>query len=213
MAPDLLIGDEVAFDRDLHAYLDTDKTRCMSVTQALNISGLVDYSHVPVPVLVHARRRGTLVHQACAIVDRGEALSDFDIPGEIDPYIDAWLAFRKELKFSPDPDWVERPMIVGLFGHRVGMTPDAVGLIDGVPTVIERKSTAAAHPAWAIQTAGYSLGLQAAGLQIRQRIAVQLLPTGRYKLHPHEDGGDYDAFGDFYRAAAWKLKHRLAVLD
>jgi hypothetical protein len=69
------------------------------------------------------------------------------------------------------------------------------------------------HPAWAIQTAGYDLGLRAAGLQVRQRMAVQLSSSGYYKVRLYEDRGDYDTFGDCYRLAAWKLKHRLARLD
>jgi hypothetical protein len=108
---------------------------------------------------------------------------------------------------------VEQPIIVDLFGHRIGMTPDAIGSIGGNLVLIERKATVAAHPAWALQTAGYSLGAKAAGLQIRQRFAVQLLRSGNYKLHPHEDRSDFDSFGDVYRVAALKLKYRLAELD
>jgi hypothetical protein len=208
----LLIGDEVAFDRDLHAYLDTDRTRRMSVTQALTISGLVDYSMVPEPVMRIAQQRGLMVHQATAVIDRGEDLSDYEIPETLEGYIDGYAAFLREMKFIPDREWIEKPMIVELFGHRVGMTPDAVGTINGIPTLIERKTCSTAHPAWAIQTAGYELGLKAAGLQIRQRFAVRLLKTGYYKLHPYDDRGDFDTFGDCYRLAAWKLKHRLAEL-
>lgn len=208
----VLIDDEVAFDRDLHAYLDGDGVRRMSVTQSLALGGLFDYSMVPTDVLERARTRGVQVHHACALIDRGEPLEDYDIPAPIVPRIEAYHVFLREMKFVPDPDWVERPMIVELFGHRVGMTPDVVGTIAGVPTLIERKTTSTDHPGWRLQTAGYELGLKAAGLQIRQRFALRLLDTGRYKLTPHEDRGDYDSFGDFYRSAAWKLKHRIAVL-
>lgn len=212
-APSVLVGDELAFDRDLHRYIDLDGRACMSVTQALKIAGLVDFSMVPPDVLEHARNRGSLVHEACARIDIGESLDDVEIPAECFPYIDAYLLFCKEMKYVPDQDWIERPMIVDMFGHRVGMMPDSVGIINGTLTVIERKATSVAHPAWGLQTAGYTLGLQAAGLQIRQRAAVQLLRTGRYKLHPHEDQTDLQSFGDVYRTAALKLKYRLAELD
>ena len=206
------IDEEVAFDRDLHAYHDKDGSRRMSVTQALTISGLVDYSMVPQPILVRAQLRGQMVHQATAIIDRGDSLDDYEIGDELAAYIEGYHAFLREMKFVADPEWVERPMIVELFGHRVGMTPDAVGMIGGVPTLIERKTCAAAHPAWAIQTAGYDLGLRAAGLQIRQRFAVQLTKTGYYRLHPYDDPGDHASFGDCYRFAALKIKLRLAEL-
>lgn len=210
--PLVATDEDVIFDRDLHAYLDTDGSRRMSVTQSLVIAGLVDFSMVPAPVLQAAQQRGTLVHHAAAIIDRGDSLEDYAIPAELDGYVEAYLAFLREMRFLPDPDWIERPMIVELFGHRVGMMPDAVGTIEGIPTLIERKTSRSRHAAWRLQTGGYELGLKAAGLQIRQRFALQLFPNKTYKLDPHDDPGDLDTFGDCYRLAAWKLKHRLAEL-
>ncbi len=211
--PSVLTGEDVFFEHDAHAYIDSDGyTQRMSVTQAIKIAGLIDYSMVPPDVLANAAARGRLVHQASAILDRGGDLSYYEIPPECEPYIEAYALFCREMHFVANPEWIERPMIVELFGHRVGMTPDAVGLIDRVPVVVERKATSAAHPSWAIQTAGYQLGLRAAGLQIRQRLAVQLLRSGKYRLFSHEDQGDYETFADAYRLAAWKLKHNLAKL-
>jgi hypothetical protein len=211
LAP-VITGDDVWFERDAHAYIDTDGARLMSVTQAIKIAGLIDYSMVPPDVLAFAAWRGRMIHQATAVIDRGECLDDFDVPAECDPYVAAYRAFCRDMQFVPDPVWIERPMIVQIFGHRVGMTPDAIGTIHGVPTVVERKATSAAHPSWAIQTAGQSMGLRAAGIQIRDRLAVQLLKTGKYRLHPHSDAGDFDTFADTYRLAAWKVKHNLAKL-
>jgi|GEM_PF-6688343 len=210
--PSALIGDEVFFERDGHAYIDADGSRRMSVTQAIKIAGLIDYSMVPFEVLEAAAARGRLVHQAAAILDKGDDLSKYEIPPACEPYVEAYARFCREMDFVALPEWVERPMIVELFGHRVGMTPDAVGIMDGVLTVVERKATSAAHPSWAIQTAGYMLGLRACGLQIRQRVAVQLLPTARYRPFFHEEDGDLDSFGDVYRTAALKLKYNLASL-
>jgi hypothetical protein len=209
----VLVGDDVQFWRDSHAYIDMDQSRRISVTQALKIAGLIDYSMVPPDVLANACDRGRLVHEGCATIDRGESLDELEIPEVVLPYLDAWMAFLSDMRFVPDPDWVEVPMIVDLFGHRIGMTPDTVGTIGGVLTVIERKATASKHPAWTLQTAGYALGLNASGLQVRQRMAVQLLRTGKYNLDPHEDKSDYDTFGDVYRVAAWKIKNRLATLE
>lgn len=208
----VLLDDEVSFERDLHAYYDTAGTRRMSVTQALKIEGLIDYSMVPPSLLIAASRRGLLVHQATAIIDRGDSLEEYDV-AEFEGYVDAYHLFAKEMKYIADPDWIERKMIVELFGQRVGMAPDSVGTIGGIPSVIERKTCSSVYAAWKLQTAGYASGLLAAGLQIRQRFALQLFATGRYKLHPHEDRGDFDAFGDCYRMAAWKLRNGLARLE
>ena len=210
--PAVITGDDVWFERDAHAYIDHDGSQRMSATQAIKIAGLIDYSKVDPQVLDHAKWRGKLVHQATALLDQGFSLAEYEIPAEVEPYIDAYALFCREMSFVPDPNWVERPMIVELFGHRIGMTPDVIGTIHGVPTVVERKATSAAHPSWAVQTAGQAMGLRAAGIQVRDRMAVQLLKTGRYRLHPHNDAGDYQTFADCYRLAAWKLKHNLAAL-
>jgi hypothetical protein len=185
----------------------------MSVTQSMKIAGLIDFSMVPVDVLEHARLRGSLVHEACALIDKGESLDEMDVPVECLPYIDAYLQFCKDMRYTPEQDWIEQPMIVEMFGHRIGMMPDSVGWIDGVLTVIERKACASKHPAWGIQTAGYTLGLKRVGLQIRGRMAVQLMKTGKYRLDPHDDESQYDSFGDVYRTAALKIKLGLASLD
>lgn len=210
--PDIALDDDVVFDRDLHAYLDTDGTRRMSVTQALTLGGLVDFSHVPEHIMKPAQERGKLVHHAGALVDRGEDLNSYLIPDWIEGYIEAYLRFQRELHFIPDSDWVERPMIVELFGHRVGMTPDVFGLLDGIPTLVDRKSGRYHSPAWGVQLAGYEAGLLKIGLQVRQRIAVQLSANGTYKVLPYDDQGDFDTFAACFRLACWKLKHQLVRL-
>lgn len=212
-SPSVLLDDDVAFDRDLHAYREPDGARRMSVTQALAIGGLIDYSMVPTDVLERAQSRGIQVHSAAAIIDRGEALDEYIVSETIEPYVEGYLQFLREMKFLPEPEWVERPMIVELFGQRVGMMPDSIGTINGVLTLIDRKTSATAHPAWAVQTAGYEAGLKAAGLQVRARMAVQLTRAGKYKVYPYDNPGDLEIFASCYRVAAWKLKHRLAVLD
>ena len=211
-ADGFVVGQDVHFERDAHAYIDIDGNRIMSVTQAIAIAGLIDYKMVPKDVLDYAAWRGRMVHQACAVLDKGWDLSEYEIPPECESYIEAYYQFTRDMRFKPDPNWIEQPIIVTIFGQRVATTPDAIGTIDGVPTVIERKATAQKHASWAIQTAGQSLALRGVGMQIRQRMAVQLLKTGRYSLDPHEDRSDFDTFADTYRLAKWKVKRNLAKL-
>jgi hypothetical protein len=207
-----LIGDEVYFEPTAHSYTDTDGSQRMSITQAIKIAGVIDYAGIPTDVLDHAKHRGNLVHHGCAILDRGLDLSEYEIPDECEPYIEAYQRFCREMEFIPDPRWIETPMMVNIFGHRVAMTPDAVGTIRGIPTVVERKATSAAHPSWAIQTAGQAMGLRSVGVQIRDRMAVQLLRTGKYRPHPFDDPNDFQTFADAFRLAAWKVKVKLATL-
>jgi hypothetical protein len=209
-----IVSGDICFEPDCHAYTDTDGKRCMSTTQAISLAGLIDYSMVPPSTLAHASWRGTLVHQATALHDRGEDLQDYDIPDDVAPYILAYQLFLRETGFVPDLERIERPAIVEIAGLRVGMTPDRIGVLDGAPAVVELKATAARHPSWGVQLASYEMG-QPRPARFRQynRVAVQLLPTARYKLWAYEDPCDFEIFLDAFRIAAWKLKHGLAKLD
>lgn len=205
--------DEVCFERDTHAYMDNGVRR-MSTTQAIKIAGLIDYSMVPPDVLQRAANRGTLVHQASVLIDGGADLNEYDVPAECVPYIQAYCLFLRETGFIPDHAFTEKPRIAEIAGQRVGMTPDRVGLLDGVPTVLELKTCSAAHPSWGVQTAGYEMGLpRPARCRNYQRVAVQLMKTGKYKLWPYEDQSDFDIFCDAFRVAQWKVKHKISKLD
>ena len=201
------------FEADPHAYIEGGVRR-ISLTQAIRIAGLIDYSAIHPEILARAAWRGKMVHLATAEIDRGvEVRAVYDIPGACQPYVEAWELFLRETRFIPDPELVEKPRVVTIAGMRVGMTPDVAGMLWGAPTIIERKCCRKAHPAWGVQTAGQDMGL-APPPRCRHwdRAAVQLLPTGKYKLWPHEDESDYEICRGAIRQAAWKLKHGLATL-
>lgn len=206
--------EDVHFERDTHAYYDGE-ARVPSVTQVIKIAGLISYDNVKPDVLENARRRGSHVHTLTADYDRGldiDAL--YEIPEVCLPYLDAYIMFRQESGFEPYSDSIERPIIASIGGFRVGMTPDRLGTCFDLPTVLEIKATAAAHPAWGVQTAGYEAGApRPKGYRNYQRLAVQLLPTGKYKLHTYEDNTDFTTFYSAYAVAAFKLKHRLAEIE
>lgn len=202
------------FEVDPHSYFEGGVRR-ISLTQAIAIAGLIDYSHVPIDTLARAAWRGKMVHQATAYLDRGvDVYARYEIPEPCKPYISAWELFVRETGFVPNPEMVEKPRIATIASMRVGMTPDVVGTLFGIPTIVERKSCRAAHPAWSVQTAGQDIGMPPPPRRRHfARAAVQLLPSGQYKLWPHEDESDYEICRDTIRLAAWKLKHRLATLD
>lgn len=201
------------FEQDTHSYIEGGVRR-ISLTQAISIVGLVDYRFVLPEVLDRAAWRGKMVHDATAEIDRGiDVHASYEIPEVCQPYVGAWELFCLETGFVPDRKQIEQPRIVTIAGIRVGMTPDVVGMLFGMPTVIERKTCSAHHPAWAIQTAGQDLGLPPPPrYRHHQRAAVQLLPSGKYKLWPYEDENDFEICRDVIRLAAWKLKNRLAKL-
>lgn len=210
-----MVSEDVYFERDTHAYFDGVNGRVPSVTQVIKIAGLICYDHVKSDVLENARRRGEHVHTLTADYDRGLDIDAiYEIPEVCRPYLEAYIRFRKESGFEPDPTAIEKPMVASIGGFRVGMTPDRIGCCFGLPTILEIKATAAAHPAWGVQTAGYEAGApRPKSHRYYQRLAVQLLPTGKYKLHTHEDHTDFSTFYSAYAVAAFKLKHRLAELE
>lgn len=201
------------FEQDSHAYLEGGVRR-MSLTQAIGIVGLVDYSMVPPQILEAARWRGTMVHQAAAEIDRGvDVWGQYDVPEACVPYVEAYDLFMRETGFMPDQNEIEQPRIVTIAGLRLGMTPDVVGLLFGEHAVVERKTCSARHPAWALQLAGQEMGLKRPPRQRRyRRYSLQLMRTGKYRLDAHDDESDFDLCCDMLRVAAWKLKHRLATL-
>lgn len=209
-----MVSEDVHFERDTHAYYDGD-VRVPSVTQVIKLAGLISYDGVKPDVLENARRRGQHVHTLTADYDRGLDIDAiYEIPEVCRPYIDAYILFRIESRFEPDPEWIERPMVASIGGFRIGMTPDRLGCCFGLPTVLEIKVTAAAHPAWGVQTAGYEAGVPRPPRHRNyQRLAVQLLPTGKYKLHTFDAHTDFTTFYSAYAVAAFKLKHRLAELE
>lgn len=212
----MIVDSEVYFERDAHAYYDGDGTRHMSTTQAIKLAGLIDYSMVAPDVLERARIRGSLVHQSTVVLEEdGEAaLGWYEIPDECLPYIEGYKTFLRETKWESDPAWIEKPIITQVAGQRVGMTADRMGTVFGLPTVLEIKCTSARHPCWGVQLASYAHGLPPPErYRNYQRLAVQLLPTGSYKLWPYEDASDFDIFCSALRIAAWKLKNRLVTLD
>jgi hypothetical protein len=206
----MIESENVCFEQEEHVYT-VDGRRVLSVTQILQYAGYIGYAGINPAILAHAAWRGTLVHEATAHMDRGvDVYSAFDLPEEIIPYVSAYEKFVREFEFIPEVDQVERPRVVTIHGIEYAMTPDAVGLVRGIPTVIERKCTAAVHPSWGVQMAAYEAGIKRpSGYRNYQRIAVQLKPDATFKPHLFEDPSDFDYFAHAHGTTAWKLNNRL----
>lgn len=207
-------SENVSFERETHSYTLEDGQRVMSVTQILQFAGLVNYGGIPPAILAYAAWRGSLVHEATAYLDKGiDIYTQFDLPDEIMPYVHAWEAFKLEFDFIPDLEEIERPRVVTVSGIQYAMTPDVPGTMRGIPTVVEKKATVAMHPCWGIQLAAYEAGLKRPkGYRNWQRIAVQLLPTAKFKLHIFDKASDFAMFQHSHSVAAWKLNNRLIKL-
>ena len=198
------------FDSVRHLYLDENDYPVPSTTQALKAAGLISFDHINPRILEHKRQIGTLVHQVTEMFDRGEDLSDYDIPIEIKPYLDGYANFRLDCHF--EPDLIEHRQLAECRGMRWGMTTDRTGLICGAQHVIELKC-GAAHPAHGVQLASYDLGLN--GKQRFSRVSVQLSPDfpRGYKVHAWEDPADYSVWLSALVCTIWKQNHGTTLED
>jgi hypothetical protein len=92
--------DEVDFDPVPHRY-SVGGTVWPSVTQILQHSGLIDFSHVPRATLDAARERGDAVHRAAHYFNEGDLdVADFEASFPTYwPYLSSWISFRRDSGF------------------------------------------------------------------------------------------------------------------
>lgn len=174
------------FQRNGHLYHDEQGNWVPSLTQVFRLQGLTDYSMIAPDVLRKAQERGTAVHDLVAAHELHGEIDESWLTDETRPRFEAYLKFRAENDFTPDPNWVEKGMIITLFGMKVAMTPDAFGKMRGIDTVVEYKCVSSPQPSWPFQTAAQEMGIYKTTRAGRaQRVAVQLKSNGKYHLDPH----------------------------
>ena len=128
--------------------------------------------------LDRAAERGTAVHKATEILDK---YGTVEISTDIEPYIKAYIMFRKEhdckwelieaARYDPD--------------RRYAGTLDRLGTVDGELAIVDIKTTAVISPAHKkIYTAALNLYRRMFPERgIKKLLIVQLRKDGTYKLH------------------------------
>ena len=187
--------------------------RVPSVTEVLNISGLVDLAFLDQDMLAKAAERGTTVHRLCELYDR-EVLDWATVPSEFTGYLDGWLQFREDSGFEPalieEPVFNARLRYAGTL-DRTGY-PRKHGTFRGIYDI---KTGRALQPTTAYQLAGYKLALPLDGLDEDneyRRFAVRLDGAGHYELKEYTDPEDEQVFLAALRIAHVKLRLRKATL-
>lgn len=203
----------LTFDAAIHTYT-WDGEPVPLVTQILRpISG---YDGVPEDVLAFAAERGTAIHEATELDDAND-LDEASIDPQIAGYVEAWRAFRRESRFMPiaSEGRVFHP------DNRYAGTFDALGVLNGRLTIVEKKATARLMPATGPQVAAYMMAYNALrenrvhvhgiGLErplARQCIAVQLRKDDTYRIHDYTP--DYNEHVALFRAlvtlARWEAR-------
>jgi hypothetical protein len=175
------------FDPESHGYYGIDGKWVVSATQLLKLTGYSDYSHIDPEVLRNKAEIGSEAHEIAAMIDRyGLDIDPTWITERSKPYVDAYIKFRNDKNFVPDPEWIEKPIIACIHGMKIGITLDVFGKLDGYDAILERKCVETPMAAWAIQTCLQEMGKYKSNSVGRaQRFALQMKKDGTYRMNPH----------------------------
>lgn len=177
------------YDTEKHEYT-RDGVVIPSLTEILQSVGIVDAAWFN----DYARDRGTFVHQATALWDKG-TLDEDNLDPQLFMYLAAWRLFKVESGIFMEHMDIENPYFHDMLSY--GCTPDRVA--DGFnnrQVIIEIKTNKL--PWWcAIQTAGQELAVtQGVGPHAPRlrRIGVELHADGTYKMQEYTDRNDREVF-------------------
>jgi hypothetical protein len=200
----------VEFRETDHTYWlveEQGKRRLISITQVLQVAGLVDTTFFN----ERAATKGTYVHDATALHDQGR-LNDATVSDELRPYLDGYKLFLEECT----PEWSRIEAMFADDVSDVAGTVDRVGTITvkGVPqkVVVDLKTGRGGSAPWhPIQLAGYQhlltqylsrRGQTREAAQIK-RYGLYLRGDGRYTLTPYTNTFDAAVFTSALTIAHW----------
>lgn len=171
------------FNAEDHSYFLGDR-RLFSVTQALVKSGYIDTQWFN----EFAAFRGTAVHHGINL-DINNQLDRNSIHDLIDPYMQAWFAFKRDAMIRFYPDLCEKPMYHPAYYY--AGTPDIFCKINGGYAIVDIKTGEAP---WAdLQTAAYAHMPVFMPYDIK-RFSLRLRPDGQYRLKRHSSIHDFPKF-------------------
>ena len=165
------------FDQDHRYTLDGEELP--SVTHICRFLAY-DYKSAQPWLAEAAARRGTAVHEACALIDYGEVPEETP---EIAGYLKAYRRFLKDCQ----PEWegIERP----LADLRLGFagTPDRWGKMGGDRVLVDIKTGCALRiPALSAQLLGYNALLEGLTVHLDACYGLRLDKSGVYELRQVE---------------------------
>lgn len=143
--------------------------------------------------------RGTYVHQATALYDRGE-LGEEALDPQLKGYIEAWKSFRIMEGFTP------RHIEEAFYHEGLGFagTIDRIGMFDQLESVILDIKTGAFARWMSIQLGAYQLLAEMTTI----RAAVRLNQDGTYEIKYYEDEEDSRIFLAALNLYKWKNRFK-----
>jgi hypothetical protein len=151
-----------------------------------------------------ARDRGTAVHMATDLEDRGQ-LDESSLDERIIPYVNAWRKFKAEAKAKV----IHTEMAVGHPLYRYAGTLDNIVEIGGDMVLVDKK-TGDIVPEVQIQLALYELAYYATvpkARKIQRRLAIQLKEDGSYRCHWFDSKHDKQLALSWLTVAQWIKTH------
>lgn len=185
-----------------HVYRDKDGKIFLSVTQHLCISGLVDFSMVKKEDLDFAALRGHHVHKAHYLY----LLDDLDIDCLDESYKGYCEGFIKFYKENNIEGW-DSESILSSDSLRTAGSFDLICKFGNQGSVVEFKTSTTMPKTIGLQTAGYKRLWNANHPQniVIQRYGIQLLKTGKYRIHHCSDSNDNKIFKNIVHNNWWAL--------
>ena len=166
---------KIEFDAATHTYTVDGIVR-PSVTQVLQATGYSDFSMVPEHILLRGQKRGTIVHDATAIIDDPDYDLDWD---ELDdtcrPYIEAYRTFKEQSGFRP----IKVEYQVYNESYQFAGTLDRTGWLNNQKVLIDFKTGSVKGEAIRMQLHAYH---QCLNDDPHVMYALQLRKDGSYRL-------------------------------
>lgn len=164
------------FDSVSHTYI-LDGTVLPSVTHICRFLAY-DYKSDRPWLAAEAARRGTAIHEACALIDYGEEPEE---TAEIAGYLRAYRRFLADYR----PEWKGIECPLGSLALGYAGTPDRFGVIAGRRVLVDIKTGRLHVPAVSAQLWGYETLLATADFDaIQADYALRLDKSGIYELRP-----------------------------
>lgn len=193
---------QLTFDEAQHAYY-LDGQSIPSVTSILK--PVAGYEGIPLDIMNAAAEFGTFVHLACELDDKGE-LAESTVDHRVMPYLQAWRRFCK----AHDVQWQMIEARIFNPTLRYAGTLDRFGLVEGIPTIVDIKTTFRLMPAVGPQLAAYEHALPPDIGPVR-RMAVQIQDNGEYLAHVYTDPTDWPVFCSLLTLHNWTRQHRTTL--
>lgn len=186
----------LTFNEEKHEYA-LDGEVLPSVTQILKAEGFIHHDFTD----PRYAERGKAVHKATELFDLG-TLDESTVDTRIQGYVQAWIKYRLDTNYMPDPSMIERRMYHPTLKYAGTIDRPGLDLKSGNP-----------EPWHILQAAAYEdLMLANTDIVSRGWNMIYLQDDGKYKIKPYSAIDLYQARRIFHAALSchqWRKQYKL----